>query len=147
MLIRQAKESDLSAVTELLKGMDGEDGISSGESQAIWREMAKYPYYKVYVVEENQRIIATCSLIIIDNLGHRGAKLALAESMIVSQEYRGRAIGSKLMQFVMEKAKEENCYKLMLSSNKKRIEAHKFYEQLGFRQHGISFMVEVDKND
>ncbi|MCO1601628.1 GNAT family N-acetyltransferase [Desulfosporosinus nitroreducens] len=51
------------------------------------------------------------------------------------------------MQFVMEKAKEENCYKLMLSSNKKRIEAHKFYEQLGFRQHGISFMIEVGKND
>jgi len=147
MLIRQAKESDLPAVTELLKGMDGEDGISSGEAQVIWREMEKYPYYEVYVVEENQRIIATCSLIIIDNLGHKGAKLAVAESMIVSQEYRGRAIGSKLMQFVMEKAKEENCYKLMLSSNKKRIEAHKFYEQLGFRQHGISFMIEVGKND
>lgn len=147
MLIRQAMESDLPDVRELLQSMDGEDGISSGEAQAIWREMAKYPYYKVYVVEENQRIIATCSLIIIDNLGHKGAKLALAESMIVSQEYRGRAIGSKLMQFVMEKAKEENCYKLMLSSNKKRIVAHKFYEQLGFQQHGISFMIEVGKND
>ncbi|MCB8815468.1 GNAT family N-acetyltransferase [Desulfosporosinus shakirovi] len=147
MLIRQAMESDLPEVRELLKEMDGEDGISFCEAQAIWREMAKYPYYEVYVVEENRRIIATCTLIIIDNLGHMGAKLALAESMIVSQEYRGRAIGSKLMQFVMEKAKEENCYKLMLSSNKKRIEAHKFYEQLGFRQHGISFMIEVGKND
>ncbi|MCO1601629.1 hypothetical protein [Desulfosporosinus nitroreducens] len=92
MLIRQAMESDLPDVRELLKGMDGEDGISSGEAQAIWREMVKYPYYEVYVVEENRRIIATCSLIIIDNLGHKGAKLALAESMIVSQEYRGRAL-------------------------------------------------------
>lgn len=147
MLIRQATETDLPDVIELLKGMDGEDGIDPGEALTIWRKMSEYPYYKVFVVEDNQRIIGTCSLIIIDNLGHKGANLAVAESMIVSQEYRGHGIGSKLMQFVMEKAKEENCYKLMLSSNKKRIRAHKLYEQLGFQQHGISFMIEVGRND
>lgn len=147
MLIRQAIETDLSDVIELLKGMDGEDGLDPSEALNIWRKINDYPYYKVFVVEYNQLIIGTCSLIIIDNLGHKAAKLAVAESMIVSQQYRGRGIGSKLMQFVMEKVKEENCYKLMLSSNKKRIIAHKFYKQLGFQQHGISFMIEVGKND
>lgn len=140
MLIRQGIETDLPQVLELLKGMDGEDGIDPGEPLIIWRKMAEYPYFKIFVVEDNQLIIGTCSLIIIDNLGHKGAKIAIAESMIISQDYRGRGVGSKLMKFVMEKVKEENGYKLMLSSNKKRIEAHKFYEQLGFQQHGISFM-------
>ncbi|SPF48938.1 Acetyltransferase family protein (fragment) [Candidatus Desulfosporosinus infrequens] len=100
----------------------------------------------MFVVEENRVIIGTCSLIILDNLGHKGAKLAIAENMIVGQECRGGGIGSKLMQFIMAKAKEENCYKLMLSSNKKRSMAHKFYEQLGFQQHGISFMIAVDND-
>ena len=140
-MIRQAIESDLPQVLELLKGMDGEDGIDPGEALIIWRKMTEYPYFKTFVVEDNQLIIGTCSLIIIDNLGHKGAKLAVAESMIISQDYRGQGVGSKLMKFVMEKVKEENGYKLMLSSNKKRIEAHKFYEQLGFQQHGISFNV------
>jgi len=139
-LIRQGIEADLPQVLELLKGMDGEDGMDQGEALIIWRKMTEYPYFKTFVVEDNQLIIGTCSLIIIDNLGHKGAKLAVAESMIISQEYRGQGVGSRLMKFVMEKVKEENCYKLMLSSNKKRIEAHKFYEQLGFQQHGISFM-------
>jgi len=147
MLIRQAIDADLPDVIELLKDMDGEDGMTYEEALAIWQEMSKYPYYEVFVVEDNQRIIATCALIIIDNLGHNGAKLAVAESMIVRREYRGCGIGNKLMQFVMDKAKEENCYKLMLSSNKKRLKAHKFYEQLGFQQHGISFMIEVGNND
>lgn len=147
MLIRQATATDLPDLIELLKGMDEEAGIDPDEALTIWRKVSEYPYYKVFVVEDNQRIIGTCSLIIIDNLGHKGTNLAVAESMIVCQEYRGQGIGSKLMQFVMEKAKEEHCYKLMLSSNKKRMRAHKFYEQLGFQQHGISFMIEVGKND
>jgi hypothetical protein len=31
------------------------------------------------------------------------------------------------------------CYKMTLSSNLKRVDAHRFYESTGFRQHGISF--------
>ena len=147
MLIRQAVKTDLPAVIELLKEMDGEVGIDPSEALTIWHKMTVYPFYKIFVVEKNKLIIGTCSLIIIDNLGHQGAKLAIAESMIISQDHRGQSIGGKLMQFVMERAKEENCYKLMLSSNKKRIEAHKFYEQLGFEQHGMSFMIEVGSND
>jgi len=147
MLIRQAAEGDLPSVTELLRGMDGEAGIDPVEAQMIWLKMAEYPYYKVFVVEEENLIIGTCSLIMIDNLGHKGAKLAVAESMIICQAHRGRGIGRKLMLFIMEKAKEEHCYKLMLSSNKKRVEAHKFYEQLGFQQHGMSFMIEVEGHD
>lgn len=147
MLIRQATEAELPDLLELLKSMDGEDGIEPGEALETWEKINKYPYYKVYIVEENKKVIGTCSLIIFDNLGHKGAKVAIAESMIISPEYRGRGVGSQLMQFVMGKAQEENCYKLMLSSNKKRVRAHRFYEQLGFQQHGISFMLEVGKHD
>ncbi|MDR3540566.1 MAG: GNAT family N-acetyltransferase [Desulfosporosinus sp.] len=146
MLIREATETDLVDIRKLLIGMDGEDGegVNTDEAHTIWLKINDYPYYKIFVVEENTGIIGTCSLIILDNLGHKGAKLAIAENMIVSEECRGSGVGSQLMQFIMAKAKEENCYKLMLSSNKKRIMAHKFYEQLGFQQHGISFMIEID---
>lgn len=147
MLIREATETDLPEIIELLKDMDGEDGVAPGEALSIWRKINEYPYYKIFVAEDNRIIIGTCSLIIIDNLGHIGAKLALAESMIVRRECRGSGVGSQLMRYVMERAKEEKCYKLMLSSNKKRTLAHRFYEQLGFEQHGISYMIEVGKDD
>lgn len=136
---------DLPQVIELLQGMDEEEVLTLDEALKIWQRMKEYPYYKIFVVEDNKVLIGTCSLIIIDNLGHLGTKLAVAESMIVSKKYRGRGVGRELMQFIMELTKEEKCYKLMLSSNKKRVLAHKFYEQLGFLQHGLSFMIEVEQ--
>ncbi|GBF34002.1 GCN5-related N-acetyltransferase [Desulfocucumis palustris] len=145
MLIREAAEAELPEILGLLKDMDGEEGMDSGGALAIWRKMKEYPCYKVFVAEDNNTLIGTCSLIVIDNLGHKGAKLAVAESMIVSPGFRGLGVGSRLMRFVMERAKEENCYKLMLSSNKKRIPAHRFYERLGFEQHGISFMIALNE--
>ncbi|TEB14878.1 putative acetyltransferase [Pelotomaculum sp. FP] len=147
MLIREARETDLTEILELLKDMDGEEALSSGDALSIWRNINRYPYYKIFIAEDDKIIIGACSLIVIDNLGHKGAKLAVAENVIVSPAHRGRGVGARMMRFVMERAKEENCYKLMLSSNKKRVLAHRFYKQLGFEQHGISFMIEVNKND
>ncbi len=147
MLIREVRETELPELLEILKGMDGEVGPDPGESLSIWQKINEYPYYKIFVAEDNEIIIGACSLIIIDNLGHRGAKLAVAENVIVSPAHRGSGVGAKMMRFVMERAKEENCYKLMLSSSKKRIHAHRFYEKLGFEQHGISFIIEVGKDD
>jgi N-acetylglutamate synthase-like GNAT family acetyltransferase len=143
MLIREAIEKDLPDVLELLRSMDGESEMDSGEALNIWNKIKQYPYYKLLVVEDNNRIIGTCSLIIIDNLGHKGAKLAVVESVIVERKFRGRGVGHIMMNHVMEMAKKEKCYKIMLSSNKKRILAHRFYQKLGFKQHGISFVVEV----
>ncbi len=147
MLIRQAIETDLPKIIELLQDMDGEEGLAPDEYLRMWNKINEYPYYKVFVVEDRKLIMGICSLIIIDNLGHKGARLAVAENMIVNQDFRGQGVGSQLMQFVMARAKEEECYKLMLSSNKKRRLAHRFYEQLGFEQHGISFMMEFGRND
>ena len=147
MLIRPATGTDLPKIIALLQEMDGEDGLTAAESETIWNKINQYPYYKVFIAEDGESAIGACSLIIIDNLGHLGAKLAVVENVIVSRDYRGQGIGSQLMQFVMARATEEKCYKLMLSSNKKRTQAHKFYEQLGFEQHGISFMVDLSSCD
>ena len=146
MLIRQASETDLPKIIDLFREMDGEDGLAPDESRAIWTKIKDYPYYKIFVVEDRELVIGTCSLVIIHNLGHLGAKLAVAENMIISQEFRGQGIGNQLMHFVMARAEEEKCYKLMLSSNKKRVLAHKFYENLGFEPHGISFTTNFDYN-
>ncbi|MCD5406613.1 MAG: GNAT family N-acetyltransferase [Desulfotomaculum sp.] len=45
-----------------------------------------------------------------------------------------------MMLKAMDLAKEKQCYKIMLSSNKNRLQAHQFYRQMGFEQHGFSFM-------
>lgn len=143
MLIREANEKDILDVLKLLSSMDDEIDMDISKALDTLKKLSEYPYYKVLVVEENEKIIGTLSLIIIDNLGHKGAKLAVAESVIVAKEQRGKGIGKFMMNHAMGLAKKHNCYKLMLSSNMKRVPAHEFYKKLGFEHHGISFAVEV----
>lgn len=91
----------------------------------------------------NNVIVGTFALLIINNLAHIGTPSGIVEDVTVCQNNYGQAIGKKMMQFAMQKCKEFGCYKLILSSNVKREKAHQFYETLGFKQHGISFHVEI----
>ena len=76
------------------------------------------------------------------NLAHRGAPSAIAEDVVVDSACQGQGIGRQMMAHALQLAKEAGCYKLALSSNRKRKDAHAFYESLGFQQHGLSFVME-----
>ncbi len=146
MLIREADENDLPSVIKLLNSMDEEEGLSPQDALLVWKRIVSYPYYKVMVLEDENEIAGTFNLIILDNLGHNGLKPAIVENVIVAPEKRGKGFGKAMMRFAMEKAKSLGCYKLMLSSNKKRVDAHMFYESLGFTRHGFSFITEVNND-
>ncbi len=140
MLIREALEVELPRVLTLLKELDGEAELSLEEARAIWKRMKQYPYYKIYVALKGMEIVGTFSLLICDNLGHGGARFAVVDNVVVDPNYRGQGIGKKMMMKAMELARQNDCYKMMLSSNKSRVRAHEFYKKLGFEEHGISFM-------
>ena len=46
-----------------------------------------------------------------------------------------------MMQYAVERCRDKDCYKLVLSSNSKRERAHAFYSSLGFERHGFSFRI------
>ncbi len=54
MLIREVRETELPELLEILKGMDGEVGPDPGESLSIWQKINEYPYYKIFVAEDNE---------------------------------------------------------------------------------------------
>ena len=73
-----------------------------------------------------------------------GKKSGLIEDVAVSRELQGRGIGKQMMRFAIETCKKKSCYKVCLSSNLKRQNAHRFYEGLGFQIHGYSFLMELE---
>ena len=78
-----------------------------------------------------------------DNLAHLGTPSAVIEDVPVDPALQGRGIGREMMQFALELAAANGCYKATLSSNLKRGRAHSFYESLGFERHGYSFRIDV----
>ena len=144
MLIRIAREEDLAEILELYLLVE-DDGriLTVDEAKAIFNKMGSYPDYHVYVAEKDGKIVGTFALAIMDNLAHMGAKSGLIEDVIVAKPYHGQGIGKQMMRFAIEKCREKSCYKVSLSSNIKRQDAHKFYEKLGFKIHGYSFLMEL----
>ena len=76
--------------------------------------------------------MASACLIIVQNLTYRGRPYALVENIIVDANARAHGHGQRLLREMMARAQRAGCYKLSLTSSKKRGDAHRFYEGLGF---------------
>ena len=146
MIIRIATDEDLPEILELYSQpeLDDKQVLGISEAKAIFDKMGLYPDYHVYVAEADGKIVGTFALVIMDNLAHMGSKSGLVEHVAVSPSLQGQGIGKHMMRFAVETCKEKSCYKVCLSSNLKRQNAHKFYESIGFKIHGYSFLMELE---
>lgn len=144
--IREATEADLPAILALYAQPDVDDGIvlPLNDARAILATMARYPFYKLYVVEHAGRLVATYKLLVMENIAHMGQPSALVEQVMVAPEAQGAGLGTAMMKHALAIARARGCYKLALSSNVKREHAHAFYDALGFERHGYSFKVQID---
>lgn len=144
MMIRVATRDDLTAVLELYasSGLDREGGMTSSEAGLVFSRFSAYPFYKLYVACMGERVAGTFALLIMDNLAHHGKPSAIVEDVAVDPVFQGRGIGKAMMTFAREICRARGCYKLSLSSNQVRKDAHAFYESIGFERHGYSFRVQ-----
>lgn len=144
--VRKAGARDLESLLPLLRELDtaGDAGLTPEQGASILERMASYPNYAVYVAEDpDHRIVGCFALLVMDNLAHGGAPSAIIEDVVVDRDLRGRGIGRAMMGHAMSLAARAGCYKLVLSSNRSRTDAHDFYRSLGFTEHGVSFAVQL----
>jgi GNAT superfamily N-acetyltransferase len=142
IIIKEASINDLPNILNLYaKVLDKGDVLSLEQAETLFKKMQAYPNYKVYIAENEGKVVGTFALLIMDNLAHQGTPSGVVEDVAVLTDLQGKGIGKLMMEFAMEKCKKAGCYKLVLSSNVKRKEAHAFYESLDFEKHGFSFRV------
>ena len=141
--IRDADEADLPALARLYAAAFSEPAEHDGPSgiDAAWQRLqSEAPTARVLIAELDGEAVGTLMLFVLPLLTHRGAPAALVEAVAVDPHCQGQGIGRALMNEAMARARAAGCYKLALSSNTKRNEAHAFYERLGFQRHGVSFV-------
>lgn len=143
--IREATEADLPAILDLYSqaGLDEGVRVPLEKAQAQFARLAAYPSHSIYVVTDNGgSVLATYALLIMDNIAHAGAPLAIVEHVAVAASHQSRGIGTAMMRHAMDLSRAAGCYKLALSSHVKRERAHDFYDKLGFTRHGYSFEID-----
>jgi GNAT superfamily N-acetyltransferase len=145
VIIREANENDLELIIKLYSQPDIDNGevISLGKAKEIFKKIKKYPFYKVYIAALEDEIVGTFELVIMDNFAHKGTPSGIIEDVVVSEKHQRKGIGKAMMFYAMNVCRDMGCYKVSLSSNLKRENAHEFYESLGFKKHGYSFYIEI----
>jgi len=143
--ILQAVREDIPEILHLYSQPDIDNGQTLGLKDAlvIYERFFQYPNYFLYVSKIEEKIIGTFALLIMDNLAHKGKPSAVVEDVVVDIGYRSQGIGRLMIEYAIDICKQYGCYKLALSSNIKRERAHRFYENLGFKKHGFSFLIEL----
>jgi GNAT superfamily N-acetyltransferase len=136
LLIRRAADGDLPRVIELLVrgSVPGETSPEGGDI-ALYRSALheiEEGLGAVLVAQLGDEVVGVCQLIVFRHLHRRGGLCAEIESVHVHPDHRGAGIGSTLVADAIERAGALGCYRVQLTSNRAREDAHRFYERLGF---------------
>ncbi len=94
------------------------------------KQVIEDPHTHLYVIySETGRIIGCATLCITTTLEGR---MGHVEDVVVSPHHRGKHLGRRLMEHLLNEAKQYAPIQLHLTSNPKRIEANKLYQSLQF---------------
>jgi len=148
--VRLATEPDLPRIVELLAQLAPDDPDREDTSSPlpydyhlVFREMAA-GRQQLFVAESRGKIIGTLVVIIVPNLSHRATPYAIIENVVVDAKHRSKGVGEALIARAVEEARNAGCYKVSLTSNKRRTDAHRFYERQGFEQSHAAFRITLE---
>lgn len=129
IVLRPATLDDIPALT----GLTAELGYPDREEEVRRRfeSVSEQPAHKVVVAERDAKVVGLMSFHALDLLYGIG-KLARITALVVTASQRSAGIGKMLVAKAEELAREAGCTRIELTSNNRRVEAHKFYESLGY---------------
>ncbi|ATA89254.1 hypothetical protein CAPN001_14090 [Capnocytophaga stomatis] len=92
-------------------------------------QLAEPPH--IVVCTDENKIIGMATMVVYDVISGRKAWI---EDVVVSSNHRQKGIGERLVQALIDKAKELEINTLLLYSNPKREAAHRLYKRMGFSE-------------
>ncbi len=137
-----AKPQDIDAILALQTQIYRVKKFTSNSRKALETQLQN-DSCQVLVAKVDGKVIGTATIYFID-VAVRGAKYALLEGLVTDKNERGKGYGSQLFKKTIEIARQKGCYKMIFTSGMDRKEAHKFYEDLGFKKWGYEFRMNLD---
>lgn len=91
----------------------------------------------IIVIEDNNKIIGTGTLLIENKIIHNMGFVGHVEDIIIHNNYRKLGLGKKLIDELINISIQSSCYKIILDCNEKNVN---FYQNSGFTQKEIQMV-------
>lgn len=147
VLLRRATADDLSAILDLL--VDDPVSVARGDSlreedrpiyERAFAAVDASPAQQLLVVTSMKGdILGTMQLTVIPGLARVGATRLQIEAVRVRTDQRGQGIGAAMIRWAIDRASELGAQVIQLTSDAARVDAHRFYERLGFTASHVGF--------
>jgi ribosomal protein S18 acetylase RimI-like enzyme len=139
ILFRLATRADLPSIVRLLADDDLGSQRERVESPLLesyysaFEQIKNDPNHELIVAERNGEVIGTLHLMFLPSVSFQGGLRAQIESVRVDKRFQNQGIGTKMMKWAMERAIQRGAHVVQLTTHKSRVDAHRFYERLGFK--------------
>jgi len=152
LVMRDAREDDLPAIVVMLVqdqigGADDADLPLDPAYLEAFRAIDASPDQLLMVAEFAGRIVGTMQLTFIPGLLMRGAWRGQIEAVRIDSSVRGQGLGSRMIDWAVERCRERGCKLVQLTSNNARTDAHRFYERLGWSKSHAGFKLMLNQGD
>ncbi|MFE7104784.1 GNAT family N-acetyltransferase [Streptomyces sp. NPDC057575] len=136
MILRTATRADLPAVLALLadeeRVVDPASVVVDDAYERAFSAIESDPRNEMLVLVDGDTVLGCAQATYIPGLGRGGAERVLIEAVRVRADRRGGGLGRELMKQAVDRARLRGCGLVQLTSGKRRADAHRFYESLGF---------------
>ncbi len=146
---REAMESDIRALVALLAddelGSNRED-LSVPLNQRYldaFHSIDKDSNNELTVVESDGVLVGMLQLTFIPYLTHTGSWRCLIEGVRIAKTHRGQGLGAGFINWAINRARQRSCSIVQLTSDKRRPDALRFYESLGFEATHEGFKLKI----
>jgi glucosamine-phosphate N-acetyltransferase len=119
---------DKNGFLETLRNLTVAEDMDLENMKKILLEIENQNSY-IYIAKRNKEIIGTATLLIEKKFIHGGGKVGHIEDVSVKKEYEGNGVASEIINSLIEVAKENGCYKIILDCKDKLLP---FYGKFGF---------------
>lgn len=99
---------------------------------ALWKRLLSDANYHILAAEQDGRLCASCTLVVVPNLTRDLRPYGLIENVVTRREYRRRGLASACLNRAQELAQAAGCYKLMLLTGSKDADTLRFYRSAGY---------------
>lgn len=136
MIFREAVHADLPAIIALLVddilGKARDFPAVDEAYERAFTDIDTDPRNQLIVAESDGEVVACMQITYIPGLGRHGAERCQIEAVRVRSDQRGQGLGAQFMTWAIDRARERDCALVQLTTDKTRVDAHRFYTRLGF---------------